>query len=162
MANNEQYASNLLTDKMYKDVNVLDFKSCWLWNGSLNADGYGVTSRMIDKKSYGSLIHRISWYLLYGNIPNNMVIDHTCHDPSVCVSGVKCEHRRCFNPYHLQMTTIANNSKRGASNNSNTGLCKNKLHQWVPENIYQWKDKKMCKSCHLEAGARKRMKKAGK
>ena len=73
MANNEQYASNLLTDKMYKDVNVLDFKSCWLWNGSLNADGYGVTSRMIDKKSYGSLIHRISWYLLYGNIPNNMV-----------------------------------------------------------------------------------------
>ena len=162
MANNEQYASNLLTDKMYSKVNTLDYKSCWLWEGTVNPDGYGVTSRMIHKKVYGSLIHRISWYLLYGNIQEGMVIDHTCHDPSSCSNGKGCEHRRCFNPYHLRMTTVADNASRGAANNTNTGMCKNKLHEWIPENITIWTSgKQVCIHCHRASGARKRLKKEG-
>jgi hypothetical protein len=148
MAGNERYASNLLTDNLYKEINVLDGESCWLWNGSLNHDGYGVAKRMIDGKSYGSLIHRISWYLNFGQIPEGMVIDHKCHNPKDCVNGIRCEHRRCFNPYHLRLSTVLENTNRGANRRHNVGLCRNNLHEWVSENIrIQKGNKKMCIPC---------------
>lgn len=159
MANNERLVSNLLTDAMYDDVNTLDHKSCWLWKGALNEQGYGIAKRMVEGKSYGSLIHRVSWYLLYGKIKEGMVIDHTCHDPSICSSGVKCEHRRCFNPYHLQSITIVENIKRGASTRGNVGMCRNNLHKWEDGSFIVYPSgKKMCISCQKEQRQRKKEK----
>lgn len=157
MADNEKYASNLLTDYMYDNINVLDYKSCWLWNGTLNKEGYGVTARTIKGKGYGSLIHRISWYLLYGKIGDGMVINHTCHNPATCVNGVECEHRRCFNPYHLESTSIASNNRSGAANRINVGTCGNNLHEWVPENITTYTSgKRICKACQKAQIQRKK------
>ena len=159
---NEQYASNLLTDNLYKEINVLDGESCWLWNGPLNQDGYGVAKRMIKGKSYGSLIHRISWYLNFGNIPDGMVIDHKCHNPKECVNGIKCSHRRCFNPYHLRLTTVLENTNRGANRRKNVGLCRNNLHTWTSENVRIYSSgKKMCIPCQKEQVKRKSLRKAG-
>jgi hypothetical protein len=161
MAFNEQYASNLVVKEMYEAVNTLDHKSCWHWDKAINKDGYGITSRMIDGKKYGILTHRLSWFTMYGNIPDGMAIDHMCHEPASCVSGVQCEHRRCYNPYHLKMTTLSENTKRGANNRDNVGMCRNNLHEWVPENQTIWgNNKKVCKPCHKET-SRRNIKKAG-
>jgi len=160
---NEKYASNLLTDNLYKDINTLNTSSCWIWNGSLNSDGYGVGKRMINGKSYGFLIHRLSMYLIYGENIKNSVIDHTCHIPSECVNGIKCKHRRCFNPHHLRMTTTEENNKRGANRRDNVGICRNNLHEWNEENVTTWSSgKKVCMPCHQATMKRKKERRVAK
>ena len=51
---------------------------CWLWLGSLNANGYGqmaIGSKRNQTRSMG-LAHRISYTLLRGRIPDNLTLDH--------------------------------------------------------------------------------------
>ena len=161
MAYNEQYANNLVSDNLYKNINALDYKSCWLWEGARNAEGYGMTARNVNKKKYGIMVHRLSWYLLYGNIPDGVVLDHTCHNPAECQSGSDCTHRRCFNPYHLNPTSTTENIRRGANNRDNVGMCRNNLHEWIPENIATWgSGRKACLPCH-RATTKRNTKKVG-
>lgn len=68
---------------------------CWLWLGTKNAEGYGVTNLMA--VSGDRLAHRISYHLNHGPILNGLVICHHCDNPS------------CVNPSHLYMGTAKNN-----------------------------------------------------
>ena len=120
---------------MYDDVNTLDMQSCWIWKGARNKDNYGLTVRTLDKKTYTIFAHRLSWYQTYGKIPDDMVVDHTCHDPSTCVSGLACPHRACYNPYHLKLATRTENAKRSANNGDSRGKCRQGIHDWVDENV---------------------------
>ena len=55
---------------------------CILWNGHLWSQGrYGMDK--IDKKSMGA--HRAAWIRKYGEIPEGMVVCHTC-DVTLCVN----------------------------------------------------------------------------
>ena len=83
--------------------------ACWLWMGGRDGKGYGqisVSSRLVG-------VHRLSYEAHVGPIDAGAVIDHTCHDPSVCVGG-QCLHRLCVNPDHLRVTTVEENSARQA------------------------------------------------
>jgi hypothetical protein len=148
MATKEEYASKLTVEKMFNSVDTLDWSSCWLWNGTVNKDGYGIIAKNVDKQRYSLFVHRVSWYYVKGPIADGLVIDHLCHNPKTCINGYKCEHRRCYNPYHLEAVTREENNIRGASVNSQTGLCKNGIHKWVEENIrIQKNGKNMCLPC---------------
>jgi hypothetical protein len=72
---------------------IVSASGCWLWQGYLNADGYG------------SLGHRAAHRLYYerhvGAIPPGLTLDHTC--------GV----RSCVNPDHLEPVTQGENVRRG-------------------------------------------------
>ena len=70
---------------------------CWLWTGSIRDDGYGVTGIMGQPR----LAHRLVYELERGDIPRGMVLDHLCRV------------RRCVNPDHLEVVTIAENTRRG-------------------------------------------------
>jgi hypothetical protein len=80
--------------------------ACWTWQGSVDSSGYGqgwnTALRRVDKA------HRAIWTLLHGVAPprgSGMEIDHAC--------GV----RRCVNPDHLKLVTIAaNRATRNMSN----------------------------------------------
>lgn len=81
---------------------------CWLWKGKTNRDGYG--------RFWPGGVHRISYELENGEIPENLVIDHLCRV------------RSCVNPKHLEAVTNKTNVLRGVSpiaKNAKKTSCKN-------------------------------------
>lgn len=67
--------------------------SCWVWHGAKSADGYG-RAKFNGKDTQ---VHRISWMLRHGRIPDGLCIRH------------RCDNRPCCNPAHLEIGTWADN-----------------------------------------------------
>jgi hypothetical protein len=89
---------------------VLKTDGCWIWQGTMRDDGYGLFS--VTGVSFRA--HRIAYEIEVDSIPEGMTLDHTCHnaDPN-CIAGSKCPHRRCVNPAHLEPATLEENTERG-------------------------------------------------
>jgi HNH endonuclease len=72
---------------------VRQSSACWEWKAVKNRDGYGrirVNGKMV-------LAHRLAYIHFIGEIPEGMVIMHTCNNPG------------CVNPVHLCVGTQAEN-----------------------------------------------------
>lgn len=97
---------------------------CWVWDGWLNPDGYGVVRK---GRRWNRLVHRLVYEMLKRPIPKDVVCHHTCGRNNCCA------------PYHLQLVTrgehqrlhrIAEHCKRG--------------HLRTPDNVYR---NGACKEC---------------
>lgn len=82
---------------------------CWIWQGRPNTSGYG--QMLVDGKL--TLVHRFSYELFRGPIPDNLGLDHLCRVPM------------CVNHEHLQPVTNRVNVVRGVSPN---GINAKKTH----------------------------------
>lgn len=67
---------------------------CWEWQGAKSGRGYG---RLSINGEYW-LSHRLAYVLSRGEIPNGMLVCHTCDNPSCC------------NPDHLFLGTVKDNA----------------------------------------------------
>lgn len=121
--------------------------ACVLWDGPVDADGYG--------RLHGGTAHRIVYRHTHGDVPAGLDIDHTCHnaDPS-CAGGVSCVHRRCINPEHLEAVSRRDNTLRGkgfAATNATKTHCP-KGHEYTPENTYTYSSpgqtRRCCRECN--------------
>jgi hypothetical protein len=66
----------------------------------------------VNNRGYGP--HRRAYKVIFGDIPDDYVVDHACHnaDPA-CLGGPSCLHRRCFNPLHWELRLQGENRALG-------------------------------------------------
>lgn len=72
-------------------------ETCWEWAAAKNPDGYGrfgMGKRLVYP-------HRLIAAHTYGVIPEGMVVDHLCRNPS------------CVRPDHLEIVSMRENTVRG-------------------------------------------------
>lgn len=114
---------------------IIDDNGCWLWQGFTHKTGYGETSY----RSGNVGVHRLMYQLHKGEIPNGLMVCHTC------------DVRNCCNPDHLWIGTMKENFHDCIAKGRNGHLikthCKNG-HPYDAENTYiasnGWRH---CKTC---------------
>jgi hypothetical protein len=124
---------------------------CWWYPAVPHSKGYAST-RIGWPVVKGAKVHRLSWIYYKGDIPEGMVIDHLCHDPSECEGGNTCIHRRCVNPDHLQLISASDNNKKTVRVLKYRTHCKrgHMLENNVVEYDNKYGKKRICKTCQTE------------
>src|ERR1043166_767929 len=127
-----------IRDRLRSMVKVTD-TGCWIWQGWCNPWGYGTT--VYRKKNW--MVHRLTFVLWKGAIPQRHYICHTCDNPPCC------------NPEHLWAGMSRENLKdcvaKGRHDQATRTVCVNG-HPLTPENIRlhhekTGKIKRHCKLC---------------
>lgn len=134
-------------NKFMSYVQVDEESGCWLWQGTLDRDGYGHYKE--GNKFWQA--HRYSYTHLCGEVPPSLVLDHKV-----------CQNRRCVNPAHLEPITNRENILRG---NGRGAINARKTHCWRghpfdAKNTYHYKGTRTCRKCNvirtMESQARKK------
>lgn len=104
---------------------------CWLFWGRRAKNGYGLfwdglKTVLAHRWAYA---HRPDGTLV--DIPRGLTLDHLC--------GVKA----CVNPSHLEPVTNLENNRRATRGKTH---CKHG-HEFTPENTYQWRGSRICRTC---------------
>lgn len=98
---------------------------CLLWTGYSKRNGYG----WIDVDGRPVPAHRWVWEQFVGPIPEDLTIDHLCHNADPACLGGACIHRRCVDINHLEPISHAINIRRGARRLTH---CKHG-HEWTED-----------------------------
>lgn len=109
---------------------------CWTWTAAKDPKGYGRFG-LGSRASGIVLTHRYSYELMVGSIPEGLVLDHLCRNPT------------CVNPSHLEPVTNFENLRRG---NAWVFWAKKthcpQGHPYDEQNTYLYQGRRYCKTCN--------------
>lgn len=109
---------------------------CWIYLGATNDIGYPTWRPYTTSKT--QYVHRCSYEIFHGPIPDGAEVDHICHV------------RNCVNPDHLQALSHRENLMRSpnqpAAKNARKTHCI-RGHELTPENTYEQPRGRGCVEC---------------
>jgi hypothetical protein len=124
--------------KVYVDYGMPD--GCWIWTACKNQNNYGHVT--INNKLYKS--HRVAYEIFNGCITDNLLVCHTCDNPS------------CVNPAHLFLGTNSQNVQDSVNKNRHANYKKTHCpsgHEYDATNTYIGPDGyRRCKICNKYRG----------
>lgn len=125
---------------------------CWPWTAGKFSDGYGAFAVTRETPSKA---HRVSFEWARGPIPEDLLPDHICHEPTVCTLGVKCPHRACVNPDHIKLVPPAENIRRQTRHPRPPRTHCGNGHLLDEANSRWYKGTLICKACVRDSGRRR-------
>ena len=138
--------------RLINNIKVIEGSFCWEWQGFKSKDGYGQSFIFTKGKSKTTRAHRLSYEVFREPIATGLVIDHLCRKLD------------CINPEHLEVVTVAENTRRGVVEWSRRGLkthCKHG-HPFTPINTKYQSSKgnaRLCRECTRIANRQYRLRK---
>lgn len=125
---------------------------CWMWTAATYESGHGMFGvRNACGEPALSRAHRITYRMLVGPIPRDLVPDHLCHTPA------------CVNPLHLELVPQRTNVLRGDSfmaERARQTHCEPRGHPLSGANVYihPKRGTRHCRACAAERKAAGRLK----
>ena len=111
--------------------NIVIHEGCWNFSCALDKKGY---ARFRNENGIKVFVHRYSYELFIGIIPDGLVIDHLCRN------------RNCCNPEHLEAVTNAENIRRGTQGQYQKMKTSCPMgHEYTTLNTYINNGKRSCK-----------------
>ena len=115
-------------------------EDCWQYGGYISKQtGYGTIHAKAGNRWNKYHAHRLIYTALVGELPTNIVLDHTCRN------------RRCVNPNHLDPVTDRVNVRRGATIIARALAkthCKNG-HPFNAANTFMRGNHRRCRACNI-------------
>jgi hypothetical protein len=141
-------------ERLWRRVDKSD--GCWLWTGAVESWGYGyMNNRRSERPPRRVRVHRLSWELANGPIPEGLWVLHTCDTPA------------CVRPDHLFLGTVTDNNRdaarKGRYVRQQSVMACPQGHPLTPDNLRPCTadKKRQCRLCHNERqrayNARKRV-----
>lgn len=113
---NRPFRSPITKEFILSNIEIDPVTGCWNWTRALRK-GYGTVGGIFNGKKTTVSVHRASYELFIGPVPEGLLV---CHD---CPGG---DNRRCCNPDHLWAGTFGDNNK-DASEKGRTVIPNKKL-----------------------------------
>lgn len=133
--------------RRFESKYVVNSSGCWVWQGSLDKDGYG----SFYLRGANRRAHRVGWFSVHGPIPSGMVANHTCMN------------RACVNPQHLNTVTAKDNALKNSRTISTVNAQKTHCPEGHPYDGTE-PGHRICTQCRRkkQAAAKKRRYHSGK
>lgn len=85
----DKYCSRICADKVKEQDTVTRFwkytvvapDGCWQWTGARDSDGYGLLTTRRSGSIRHMRMHRLSWEIHHGPIPDGLFVLHRCDNP---------------------------------------------------------------------------------